>query len=213
MSNKAVSIHVKAIKQILEEEDRALTIPEIANRTGLHQQTIRNHINAGINAGIIAETGEKLGKAILYTSAAKRVSIYPSIQWGKDTKEIRELFNNWCTKGLPPNANGKRIARIIIELYELTANFALDTGHSDMSYQTKLSELKIRKARLAQLREHFRDMVAITNSIIDLDIFEPKSLVKELLIKDEELASPQSISSLLDTLKLSENPNAKQENV
>ncbi len=201
----ALHITVRHIKEILEEENKPLTISQIAARLDLHPQTIRNHMKTAINEGMVSEAPEKDGKALLYVISGVKVSNYPAIQWGDDSREIRELFMEWGKKGLPDNRNAAQIAKLICKLYEYSNEFIYDKDDSSTSYHEKIAAMKELRQRAVRMLKHFREVVAIMNSLIELDIWTPKDVVKKLNLMDEEL-SPEKINSILGNLDIIQRP-------
>lgn len=196
---------VLLIKEILEESNKPLTTAEMAARIGVDPQTIRNHLKSALSEGYVVLTNIKDGKAYTYTVAGKKTTNYVSIQWGDESREIRDLFTTWGTKRLPPNRNAAQIAKLVCKLYEYADAFIADKDNTDMAYQTKLTMMKELKQRTLLHLKHHREMVATLNSLVELDIWEPKTLVKELFIKDEEISAEQ-IHNILSLLEITQKP-------
>jgi RecA/RadA recombinase len=189
------NVNVKFIKEALEQATKPMTTGELAKTIGINIQTVRNHMPTAIKLGFVRKTEFRIGKAETFEATNKRTSLLPAVALpNNEVMPLRDIFFNWSRN--PPNDEfSKDVALVIARLYELVNQF-IDAENS-IHPQTKVTLLKEVRGKIQSQRDRLKAALMILDSLIQNDnLWEPKGLVKYLMIVDDDITSEQIISAL-----------------
>lgn len=194
-----VPMTVKRIQEFCEQLPRPVTVQEIATELDLNPQTIRNHIETAIKHGFIRQTQYKMGKAYTYESTNRVTSLLPVVILSGEDTLLRDAFikfarNNTVQMDSPIG----KVFEIVSQLYALVV--AYTDSNNEIHYSDKVTLLKEQKAKLRKLRDSFKNLLDLTNSIyMNEKLWEPKDLIKALLIIDEDMDT-ETIRSYIEMI-------------
>lgn len=190
---------VERIKHSLESSTKPMTTGDLSNDIGITTQTVRRHISTAIHLGYARQSPFTRNGAPLYEATNKKTSILPAVPLPNgDVMPIRDIFIKW-SHNPPQDEFSKDVALIVARLYELV--YAFTESDSNLNPQAKIQLIKETRSRIFKQRERLKNALDILNSLYNNEkLWDPKDLVKALLIIDDEI-NDEIIASAIDRYK------------
>lgn len=150
-----------------------------------------------IHNGYCKEANYREGNKRFYELAKGATPKSLSIHWkGSDVRvPLREILNGFTINPPKGSVDGK-LGQIIIQLFYISAS------HLENGEQVKHDDLKELRKSLIMLEKILSTRIITIKDLLKEDrLWEPSTLPRELLIKDDEITRISDVLSIIDKIQ------------
>lgn len=186
MPNPNLSLVQNNIISLLMAEDRPMTMSEMHRALNVTFQTISNHMHELRAQSLVVES-HRVGNAMKYKLGDPSSSLIQII-WKDETITVAKMMRDYASGASPVGeltGVAGEVVRILANMYLLCAN-----NLDDASKAITIGQMKKYQSFVATRRRTLRTMLQTLDSMLDNPrLWDPRDIVTELMIKDEEMDS------------------------
>lgn len=191
--------YLDKIVNYLKRDITGKTLYEIAAALDIHYQTVRGHINIGIEKGLIEKTGKR-GKADIYKTPLVSMSGAAQIMWRGHYVPMSDLLSLWAAdiNNFPKNTYERRIAKTIINLY----NASIASIDTDEPHPISFLYLKQARDEVIEIANEMKLIFTTLESLLNNeDLWRQKELVTTLLMNEGDRNTIIRLKMMVETIK------------